>query len=97
MIVPKLHRWNSILEKDAYTSVEMLKNTSEPPSLSRRISFRADGSLKDLASIKKAIDEESNKYFGNLNNKSPLNTRTPQLEATTHKTYPQAKPVLGNK
>lgn len=85
MSVPKIHRWNSILGKDAFQNVEKLKQTPRPP-LAKNISFLSDGSLKDLASIKKSIDEESDKFFLNL--KSIQKENPPQSYSDSKRTVP---------
>ena len=64
--VPQLHRWNSILMKDAYTVCSRAQTCSPGVRCPGNISFRKDGTLKDPAGIKKAITTQSRKYFMNL-------------------------------
>lgn len=87
---PTLHRWNSLIGKDAYINISKAKQLETP----RNLSFLSDGSLKDVNTLKQSIDSESGKFFMSLEltgiTSIPIH-HNERIKAEVSSSYPNSK------
>lgn len=86
--LPELHRWESILHKDAISACISARSCANQINKSKDFSFGQDGTLKDSTNLKRTISNESSKFYMNMvvkrRNSTVLHEHETELQSAIH-------------